>query len=167
MDWSSPRISFWTTNTTVARQARRTTARGRACCRPSPRAALCAASLVAPSPERSPTAVSWRARPRDLSASAILPAATAEVAHATRAGCHRLAAAQRLSRTRRSDPDGISEVGRRVSPERLPTVVSEAGFRDGSGGFFAEQQLRCEESACWKRACGRSSCFVGGRRQRR
>jgi hypothetical protein len=34
--------------------------------------------------------VPWRERPPDLTASAIMPAATAEVAHATLAGCHRL-----------------------------------------------------------------------------
>ena len=36
------------------------------------------------------TELTWRERPRDLTASAIMPAATAEVAHATLAGCHRL-----------------------------------------------------------------------------
>jgi len=48
-----------------------------------PRAALCAARTdVTPSARRS-MAVPWRERPRDLTAFAITPAATAEVAHAT------------------------------------------------------------------------------------
>jgi hypothetical protein len=47
------------------------------------RTALCAARTdVTPSARRS-MAVPWRERPRDLTGSAISPAATAEVAHAT------------------------------------------------------------------------------------
>jgi hypothetical protein len=48
-----------------------------------PRAAICAARLVAPLPERSPTAIPWRERPPELTPGPAKPAATDVVAHAT------------------------------------------------------------------------------------
>jgi len=47
------------------------------------RAALCAARLMAPLPERAPTAVPWRERPHEMTAWPATPAATDVVAHAT------------------------------------------------------------------------------------
>jgi hypothetical protein len=51
--------------------------------RRSRRAALCAARLVAPSPERSLTAIPWRERPPEMAAWSAKPAATDVVAHTT------------------------------------------------------------------------------------
>src|SRR5687768_5956733 len=48
-----------------------------------PRAALCAARLVEPLPERSPRAVPWRERPPETAAWPAKPAAREVVAHAT------------------------------------------------------------------------------------
>jgi hypothetical protein len=49
----------------------------------SHRAALCAVRLVAPLPERSPSAPPWRERPPEMTAWRATPAATDVVAHAT------------------------------------------------------------------------------------
>ena len=84
------------------------------------RAARRAPRLVTPLPVPSSTALSWRERPRDLTASAIMPAATAEVAHATPAVCHRLNRRAQTCATRRSDPDGISDVDGALS--RAPSL---------------------------------------------
>ena len=48
-----------------------------------PRAAHCAARLVAPLAERSPTAAPWRERPPEMAAWPAKPAASDVVAHAT------------------------------------------------------------------------------------
>ena len=91
---------------------------GGALCRP----------LSTPSSSHTSTSVPWRERPRDLAASAIMPAATAEVAHATLAGCHRLRCRAQTCATRRSDPDGISDVDRRVFRSAFPLWFLESNF---------------------------------------
>jgi len=55
-----------------------------------------------------------------------MPAATAEVAHATRAGCHRFRRRAQDCTTRRSDPDGISEGDRRGFRSGLPPWFSDS-----------------------------------------
>ena len=51
-----------------------------------PRAALCAARLVALLPERSPVAAPWRERPPEMTAWPAKPVASEMVAHATAEG---------------------------------------------------------------------------------
>ena len=65
------------------------------------RAALCAARLVAPLPERSPTAVPWRERPPEMAAWPAKPAATDVVAHATLKECWRPVSARSVRWKRR------------------------------------------------------------------
>ena len=152
---SASRISFWSTERDCSPRQRaettvKTSSRLQADRR---RAALCAARLVAPLPERAPTPVSWRERPRDLTASAIMPAATAEVAHATLAGCHRLRRSVRDCGTRRSDPDGISEADRRGFRSAFPPWLSDSdsetadaarGAATKSGGWRSSGTLSCQ-----------------------
>jgi hypothetical protein len=70
-------------NRTGARRVHPATADRCASCSRRPRAAICAARLVAPLPERSPTAIPWRERPPELTPGPAKPAATDVVAHAT------------------------------------------------------------------------------------
>ena len=72
----------------------------------------------------------WRERPRDLTASAIVPATTVEVAHATVEWCHR------IRRRAQTAPQGTQVLmafrgGPPRFPERLPTLVFR--FRLGNG----------------------------------
>ena len=99
--WRRVEDSSWSTNATRARRAQgqlqvvaQVTARRR-------RAALCAARLVAPLPERSPTAIPWRERPPEMAAWSAKPAATDVVAHATLKECWRPVSARSVRWKRR------------------------------------------------------------------
>ena len=81
-----------------------------------------------------------------------MPAATAEVAHAPLAGCHRLRRRAQTCATRRSAPDGISDVGRRASgvpspwfsDSDLETADAARGAATKSGGWRHSGTLSCQ-----------------------
>ena len=96
--------------------------------------------------------VPWRERPPDLTASAIMPAATAEVAHATLAGCHRL-----RCRLRTAGLHGQILMAFGGGPARFPepfppwfsdsgseTADAARGAATKSGGWRNSGTLRCQ-----------------------
>jgi hypothetical protein len=76
-------------------------------------AALCAARLIVPLPERSPTAVPWRERPPEMAASPAKPAASDKVAHAT---------AERVLAPRASTVSPV-EVGGNFDPQPVRNLM--------------------------------------------
>ena len=72
--------------------------------------------------------VPWRERPRDLTASAIMPAATAEVAHATVERCHRI-----RRRAQAAPQDGQIPMTFRRRSDAVFGTPSVVGFRLGNG----------------------------------
>jgi hypothetical protein len=82
-----------------------------------------------------------------------MPAATAEVAHATLAGCHRLRHRAQTCATRGSDPDGISDMDRPVFRCAFPPWFSDSdsetadaarGAATKSGGWRSSGTLSCQ-----------------------
>ena len=99
-----------------------------------------------------PATLTVAERPRDLTASAIMPAATAEVAHATLAGCHRRRRCFGDCANRRSNPDGISEPDRHgfrsaftpwLSASDSETADAARGAATKSGGWRTSKTLSC------------------------
>ena len=112
--------SFVSTRATCARRAQRATAGRCAGYRPSSSGGALCRPPGGATAERSPTAILWRARPRDLTASAITPAATAEVAHAACRPSSHFRRRHQPTPQRRSDPDGFSDVDRRGFGSAFP-----------------------------------------------
>ena len=148
---------------------------------PSLGAALFAARTDVTLSARRSMAVPWRERPRDLTGSAIMSAATAGVAHATVQVCHRLR--RRLPTARRDgrDLDGIQTRAVVVS-DRLPTLVSDAAFETADaargaatkgGGWRSSVALSCsskpvgDEPVCLRTSlaslCTSTTCRLRGR----
>jgi hypothetical protein len=90
----------------------------------------------------------WRERPRDLTISAIMPAATAEVAHATLEGCHRRYTTVRSWWLFGGRPVRFSE---RLPPwfsySPWETADAARGAGTKSGGWRSSGALSCSSKA--------------------
>ena len=128
--WNLPCRSGWPIPKSVLHRFRAVTPAGPVVSERRIRAAPSAARWAPRCPVRPHRGQPWRERPRDLTASAIMPAATVEVAHATVEWCHR------IRRRAQTAPQGTQVLmafrgGPPPFPERLPTLVFR--FRLGNG----------------------------------
>ena len=94
----------------------------------------------------------WRERPRDLTVSAIMPAATAEVAHATLEGCHRARRrvetaphdGQILLAFRRHTGAVLGAPSTLVFRSNCETADAARGAATKSGGWRSSGTLSCQ-----------------------
>ena len=118
-----------------------------------PRAALCAARLVAPLPERSPTAIPWRERPPEMAAWPAKPAASDVVAHATAERVLAPRASTRQSAGSRGEFDAqpareldgfLDALFTLVPALRIGTADAARGAATKSGGWRSSGALSCQ-----------------------
>lgn len=116
-----------------------------------PRAALCAARLVEPLPERSPTAIPWRERPPEMAGWPAKPAASAVVAHA---------AAERVLAPRDSAVSRVETTANSTRDLRENLWISRRSFHSDPGfGFRTADAARgaATKGGGW-RTSGALSC---------